>query len=139
MVKNPSANARDVSSIPGLAASPAGRLAEMQNLQALKTPVLLRIFIFTRGLLGCTLEFEQYRPRAQMYALVITHIGFSGCRVVKKKNNTCQCRRPDFGLWVRKIPPEEDMTAHSSIIAWRIPRTEEKAGYSPWGCRAGHP
>ena len=31
------------------------------------------------------MEFEQYRPRAQMYALVITHIGFSGGTVVKKK------------------------------------------------------
>ena len=55
---------------------------------SLKTPVLLRIFILTRGLLGCTLEFEQYRHRAQMYALVITHIGFSGGTVVKK-NITC--------------------------------------------------
>ena len=24
---------------------------------------------------------------------------------------------------------------HSSILAWRIPRTEEPGGYSPWGHR----
>ena len=25
------------------------------------------------------------------------------------------------------------MAAHSSILAWRIPWTEEPGGYSPWG------
>ena len=29
--------------------------------------------------------------------------------------------------------PEEGMATHSSILAWRIPWTEEPAGYSPWG------
>ena len=27
------------------------------------------------------------------------------------------------------------MATHSSILAWRIPWTEELAGCSPWGCR----
>ena len=27
------------------------------------------------------------------------------------------------------------MATHSSILAWRIPWTEDPAGYSPWGCR----
>ena len=26
------------------------------------------------------------------------------------------------------------MVTHSSILAWRIPRTEDLAGYSPWSC-----
>ena len=30
-------------------------------------------------------------------------------------------------------PLEEEMATHSSILAWRIPWTEELAGYSPWG------
>ena len=30
---------------------------------------------------------------------------------------------------------EEGMATHSSILAWRIPWTEEPAGYSPWGHR----
>ena len=25
------------------------------------------------------------------------------------------------------------MATHSSILAWRIPGTEEPGGYSPWG------
>ena len=45
------------------------------------------------------------------------------------------------GTWVRSLGWEDslqkEMTAHSeSILAWRIPWTEELAGwatYSPWG------
>ena len=35
----------------------------------------------------------------------------------------------------REDPLEKGMATHSSILAWRIPWTEEPwtAGYSPWG------
>ena len=33
------------------------------------------------------------------------------------------------------ISPEEGMATHSSVLAWRIPWTEEPVGYSPWGRR----
>ena len=33
----------------------------------------------------------------------------------------------------REDPLEKEMATHSSILAWRIPWTEELAGYSPWG------
>ena len=32
-------------------------------------------------------------------------------------------------------PLEEEMATHSSILAWRIPQTEEPSGYSPWSCK----
>ena len=39
--------------------------------------------------------------------------------------------------WVQSLgwedPLEEGMATHSSILAWKIPWTEELAGYSPWG------
>ena len=39
--------------------------------------------------------------------------------------------------WVQSLgqedPLEKGMAAHSSILAWRIPRTEEPGGYSPRG------
>ena len=42
-------------------------------------------------------------------------------------------------MWVRSLGKEdlleEGMTAHSSILAWRIPRTEKPGGYSLWGLR----
>ena len=28
-----------------------------------------------------------------------------------------------------------EMATHSSILAWKIPWTEEPVGYSPWGCK----
>ena len=30
---------------------------------------------------------------------------------------------------------EKGMATHSSILAWRIPLTEEPGGYSLWGCK----
>ena len=32
-------------------------------------------------------------------------------------------------------PLEEDMAARSSILAWKIPWTEDLVEYSPWGCK----
>ena len=33
----------------------------------------------------------------------------------------------------REDPLEKEMATHSSILAWRIPWTEEPGSYSPWG------
>ena len=42
-------------------------------------------------------------------------------------------------MWVPSLggddPLQEGMATHSSILAWRIPWTEEPAGYSPWDCK----
>ena len=32
-------------------------------------------------------------------------------------------------------PLEKGLATHSSILAWRIPWTEEPGGHSPWGCK----
>ena len=43
------------------------------------------------------------------------------------------CNVEDLGL---EHPLVKGMATHSSILAWRIPRTEEPGGlYSPWGCK----
>ena len=46
------------------------------------------------------------------------------------KNPHCQCRRHKILVqslgW--KDPLEEEMASHSSILAWKIPRTEEPGG-----------
>ena len=38
--------------------------------------------------------------------------------------------------WVRCLgqedPLEKGMATHSSVLAWKIPWTEEPGGYSPW-------
>ena len=42
--------------------------------------------------------------------------------------------------WVQFLgqedPLEKEMATHPSILAWRIPWTEDPAGYSPWGCKS---
>ena len=45
--------------------------------------------------------------------------------------------------WVRSLgqedSPGKEMATHSSILAWKILRTEEPGGLQPWGCkRVGH-
>jgi len=58
------------------------------------------------------------------------------------KELTCQCRRQKrrgFDLWVRKNPLEEEMAALSSVLAWRIPWTEEPGRLQSVGSqRGGH-
>ena len=33
---------------------------------------------------------------------------------------------------------KKEIATHSSILAWRIPWTEECGGLQPWNCRVGH-
>ena len=41
--------------------------------------------------------------------------------------------------WVRKIPLGKEIATHSSILAWKIPRTEEPGGLLSMGSqRVGH-
>ena len=32
-------------------------------------------------------------------------------------------------------PLEKDVANHSSVLAWKIPWTEEPGSYSSWGCK----
>ena len=48
------------------------------------------------------------------------------------QESTCQCRRHGLDPWVGKIPLEKEMTAHSNILAWEIPLTEEPGGLKRW-------
>ena len=48
--------------------------------------------------------------------------------MVKNLPTNAGDRRHGFCLWVGKIPLEKGMATHSSILAWRIPRTEDPGG-----------
>ena len=52
------------------------------------------------------------------------------------KEPTCQCRRP-HEMQVPSVGGEDSLEQEvatlSSILAWRIPWTEEPEDYSPWG------
>ena len=51
---------------------------------------------------------------------------------LRGKKSTCQCGRHRLDPWVRKIP-EEEMVTCPSILAWRIPWTEEPGGLKSTG------
>ena len=42
-------------------------------------------------------------------------------------------------VWVQSLgqedPLEKGMVTHSSILAWKISRTEGPGSYSPWDCK----
>ena len=57
------------------------------------------------------------------------------------KESAYQCRRHE--MWVQSLgredPQEEEMTTHSSILAWEIPWTEEPGGLQSMRLhRVGH-
>ena len=58
------------------------------------------------------------------------------------KEPTCQCRsckKHGFDPWVGKTPLEKEMATLSSILAWRIPWTEEPGRLQSMGSqRVGH-
>ena len=58
-------------------------------------------------------------------------VGFLVAQMVNKI--WLQCGRPRFDLWVRRIPPEKGMTAHSVFLPGEFQGQRSIAGYSPWG------
>ena len=61
--------------------------------------------------------------------------GFPGGSVVKNPPAMQETGIRSLG---REDPLEEEMAAHSSILVWEIPWTEELTGCSLWDCRIGH-
>ena len=59
-------------------------------------------------------------------------MGFPGGSVVKQTNKKILLREETQDTWVRsqsqEDPLEEEMSTHSSILAWRTPWTEEPGG-----------
>ena len=50
------------------------------------------------------------------------------------RKSTCQFRRLGFNPWVRmRNGIEKEMATHSSILAWKIPWTEERGGLQAMG------
>ena len=48
-----------------------------------------------------------------------------GAFLVAQTVKNLQRGRPRFSLWVGEDPLEKEKATHSSILAWKIPRTEE--------------
>jgi len=59
-------------------------------------------------------------------------VEFPGGSVIKA-HQCRRLRRHRFSPWVGKIPPKEEMATHSSILAWKVPWTEEPSGIQSVG------
>ena len=56
-------------------------------------------------------------------------MGFPGGAGRKEHSNQCRrLKRYGFDPWMGKIPLEKGMATHSSMLAWKIPWTEEPDG-----------
>ena len=63
-------------------------------------------------------------------------MGFSGDSVV---NNLPAMKETWVHSLVKEYPLEKEMATHSSVLAWRIPGTEEPGGLPSMGShRVGH-
>ena len=49
--------------------------------------------------------------------------------------NAGDVKRHEFDPWVGKISWEKEMATHSSILAWRIPWTEDSGGLQSMGLK----
>ena len=49
------------------------------------------------------------------------------------KEPACSTGDPGFDPWVREYPLEKGMATHPSILAWRIPWTEDPSGLQSMG------
>ena len=54
------------------------------------------------------------------------------CKKKKKKKNLLAVQEMQVQPLGEEDPLEEGMATHSSILAWRIPWTEDLESYSPW-------
>ena len=60
-----------------------------------------------------------------------TKSGFPGG--TSGKESACQCKRPGFDPWVRKIPWRREGLPTSVFLPEEFHRERSLAGYSPWG------
>ena len=59
-----------------------------------------------------------------------------GIVVKKPPANAEDARDADLTPWVGKIPLEKGMATHSSVLAWKIPWTEDPGGLQSMGSQS---
>ena len=75
-----------------------------------------------------------FYPKSFWSKWEMLHLGLP--RWLSGKESSCQCRkhrRHGFDSLSRENPLEEEMATQSSILAWKIPWTEESGGLQSIG------
>ena len=66
----------------------------------------------------------------------VVHLGFRLPWWLSGKASACQCGRHGFDPWGWEDPLGKEMATHPSILAWRIPWTEEPGGLQSMGLQS---
>ena len=74
-------------------------------------------------------------PRTKSLRGAKVDMGFPGSTLVKNWPADAGDERKVGSIPGQEEPLEEEMAAHSSILAWKIHGQRGLAGYSPWGRR----
>ena len=67
------------------------------------------------------------------WSLRMAYITDGGSLMAQRVNNLPAMQETRVWFLCQEDPLEKGMVTHSSILAWRIPWTEEPVGYRPWG------
>ena len=100
------------------------------------------LFCYVSSILDQFLEFHLYQLlRGFTSTIVLFFFFFFKKSTLDSKEFSCNagyhCSIPGSGIW--EDPPEKEMATHSSVLAWRIPRTGEPGGLPSLGShRVGH-
>ena len=66
-----------------------------------------------------------------IYMYIYSTSGFPGGSEVKE--TACQCRRPRFNPWIRKIPRKKEWQPTPVFLPGESHGQRSLVGYSPWG------
>ena len=83
-------------------------------------------------------ECINIRNRDSRFFSVIYWIPSILSLVAQMVKNLPGMRETWFQSWVGKLPRRMEGPAHSSILAWKAPWTEDLTGYSSWSRRVGY-
>ena len=88
----------------------------------------LRVYIFIQGFrIGQFYSFIKGKNQEKEWRLP---------RWLSGKESVCQCRRPRFNPWVRKIPWRRKWQPISVFLPGKSHGQRGLVGYSPWGCNS---
>ena len=105
-------------------------LPTCQNFFVTQNQYLQRAFVGSFGdmhIVKNNLSHPMHSSQLMLNKTSISAFLFQRSDGASGKESTCQCRRRETQVWSlgQEGPVEEGMATHSSILAWRIPWTEE--------------
>ena len=70
-----------------------------------------------------------------MFFFLAHYMDIPGGLAVKNSPALQESQETQFRFLGQEDPLEKEMPSHTSILAWKIPWTEESGGLQSWGCK----